>query len=368
MVATRGRASNGRSVAFALAQRDGSSRWAAGRAVWQGAAVAADDTLRRLRLRAQRLEPRSRDGVLAAVRDVCGIQAQDARAARLSVRARCRGRDGRGCRRGRRRWSGRGRGGARCTCLPVADLGWVLPLVAPPATRSVGARWRQLGLDEDVYARAREVIVAALASGPRTRAELREALAAAGIDASGQRLPHLVARAAREGLLHHPLDGTFAAPRPAGARPREEALAELGRRYAAAFGPAGERDLAKWSGLPAADVRGAWAAVEAGVGAAAEAEAGDAVAPDGPAVRLLPAFDTYLLGYADRADVVPPEHAARVFPGGGWIHPVVLVDGLAAGTWRLSGGAVEVEPFAPLTAAVRAALEPEIADVERFLS
>ncbi len=329
--------------------------------------MAADDTLRRLRLRAQRLEPRSRDGVLAAVRDVCGIQAQDARAARLSVRARAEGvtaADVAGAPEVVRTWAWRG----TLHLLPVADLGWVLPLVAPPAIRSVGARWRQLGLDEDVYARAREVIVAALASGPRTRAELREALAAAGIDASGQRLPHLVARAAREGLLHHPLDGTFARLDPPAPVPREEALAELGRRYAAAFGPAGERDLAKWSGLPAADVRGAWAAVEAGVGAAAEAEAGDVVAPDGPAVRLLPAFDTYLLGYADRADVVPPEHAARVFPGGGWIHPVLLVDGLAAGTWRLSGGAVEVEPFAPLTPAVRAALEPEIADVERFLS
>jgi hypothetical protein len=47
---------------------------------------------------------------------------------------------------------------------------------------------------------------------------------------------------------------------------------------------------------------------------------------------------------------------------------VLLVDGLAAGTWKLTSGRVEVEPFTPPPSAVREALEPEIADVERFLS
>ena len=46
----------------------------------------------------------------------------------------------------------------------------------------------------------RAVLVERLANGPATRAQLREALAAAGVDASGQRLPHLVRRAALEGL------------------------------------------------------------------------------------------------------------------------------------------------------------------------
>jgi hypothetical protein len=319
--------------------------------------VPADERVRRLRLRAQRIEPRSRDGVLAVVRDVCGIQAQDARAAALSVRARAEGLtavDIAGAPDVVRVWAWRG----TLHLLPVADLAWVLPLVAPPAGRSVRARWKQLGLDEGAYTRAREAIVAALEPGPRSRAELREALTAAGVDASGQRLPHLLRRVALEGLLHHPLDDTFAALDPPSLVPREQALAELGRRYVAGYGPASERDLAKWSGLPAADVREAWAA-------APSAPAGETRAAS---VRLLPAFDTYLLGYADRDDVVPPEHAARVFPGGGWVHPVLLVDGLAAGSWKLAAGRVEVEPFASLTQDVQAALEPEAADVERFLS
>lgn len=36
---------------------------------------------------------------------------------------------------------------------------------------------------------------------------------------------------------------------------RERALAELARRYLAGHGPAGERDLAKWAGLPLRDAR-----------------------------------------------------------------------------------------------------------------
>jgi hypothetical protein len=314
----------------------------------------ADDRVRRARLRAQRLEPRSREGALAVARDVCGIQAQDARAAGLSVRARCEGLESAEAPGLVRTWAWRG----TLHLVPEADLGWILPLVAPGANRGVRARWRQLGLDEAVYERAREALTGALAGGPRTRAELREALAEAGVDASGQRLPHLVRRAAFEGLLHHPLDGTFARlDAPPDPVPRDEALAELARRYMGAYGPAERRDLAKWCGLPAADVRTAWAHAAA---------PGPAEPDDAPTVRLLPAFDTYLLGYADRGEVVPPEHAARVFPGGGWLHPVVLVDGVAAGTWRLDDGAVAVEPFGRLPREAEPGLAAEIEDVARF--
>jgi Winged helix DNA-binding domain len=327
------------------------------------------DPVRGARLAAQRLEPRCADGAAAVARAVCGLQAQDARAAALSVRARSVGlteADVAGDAGLVRTWAWRG----TLHALAAEDVGWVLPLVAPGALRGSAARWRQLGLDEPTYESARGAIVDALASGPRTRSELREALAAAGVDAHGQRLPHLVRRVAFEGLLQHPLDDTFAALETT-LVPREEALAKLAGRYLAAFGPADPRDLAKWSGLPAADVRRAWEAAGDASGARAgeAAERGrtaggaSATGAGGPVVRLLPAFDTYLLGYADRSETVPPEHLARVWPGGGWLHPVVLVDGLAAGTWRIERGDVAVEPFGD----VPRGLDEEIGDVRRFL-
>jgi hypothetical protein len=307
------------------------------------------------RLAANGLEPRIRGGVGDVVRRLCGVQAQDAAAARLAIRARTEGliaADVDAAPDVVRTWGWRG----TLHLLAREDVTWVHSLVAERANRSVASRWRTLGLDDSIYARARAAIVERLASGPATRAELREELEAAGVDASGQRLPHLLRRVAFEGLLQHPLDDTFVALElDAGPPPREQALAELARRHAAGYGPATTADLAAFAGLPMRDAR---AAVGDGGAAPRAAGGGRGV------VRLLGAFDPYLLGYAGRGHVVAPEHARKVWPGGGWLHPVVLVDAMAAGTWRLDGGALRVEPFG---AVPEEGLAAEAADVGRFL-
>src|SRR5215218_7955621 len=132
---------------------------------------------RRRRVRAQRLAPRGRD-VVEVVRHVCGIQAQDAAAARLSVRARCE--DATAVQGLVRTWAWRG----TLHLLAPEDVPWVLSAVGPWRET---ARWRQLGLDESAYERSRATILEAL---PASRAELRERL---GADGEGQRLPHLAA-------------------------------------------------------------------------------------------------------------------------------------------------------------------------------
>ena len=60
------------------------------------------------------------------------------------------------------------------------------------------------------------------------------------------------------------------------------------------------------------------------------------------------------------------EHARRVHPGGGIVRATAIANGRAVGTWTAKGGAVAVEPFAPLAAGVSAALRREAAAVERF--
>lgn len=93
--------------------------------------------------------------------------------------------------------------------------------------------------------------------------------------------------------------------------------------------------------------------------------------PAEPSVRLLPRYDTYLLGYKNRDLAVAPEYARRVHPGGGIIHATVLVNGEAAGNWRTERRkgrlVVVVEPFGGLTAEVKAWLEEEARDAGRFL-
>ncbi len=97
-----------------------------------------------------------------------------------------------------------------------------------------------------------------------------------------------------------------------------------------------------------------------------------------PVVRLLPSFDTYLLGYRSRELVVDRHYARRIRPGGGVLRPAVLVDGKAVGTWRIDrrkkaaaarwllNVIVVVEPFEPLDEELHVGLEEEVQSIARF--
>src|SRR5260221_11302608 len=71
---------------------------------------------------------------------------------------------------------------------------------------------------------------------------------------------------------------------------------------------------------------------------------------DTPDVRMLPAYDNYLVGYRTREASVPALHQARVWPGGGLIRPTVIADGLAIATWTRTSGArsIHVDAFEPV--------------------
>jgi hypothetical protein len=88
-------------------------------------------------------------------------------------------------------------------------------------------------------------------------------------------------------------------------------------------------------------------------------------------VRLLPNFDPYVMGSRPRTAVVPEAFAAKVSRAAGWISPVLLVDGRAAGVWERSKrrGRLEVriEPFEPLSPSRRRAAEVEAERLASFL-
>ncbi|GAA1681576.1 winged helix DNA-binding domain-containing protein [Nonomuraea maheshkhaliensis] len=238
------------------------------------------------------------------------------------------------------------------------DLPWINALTssATNATR----RLAEEGVTGD-YLLA--LIDRALAGqGPLTKADLEERLAGR---ARGQGVVHLVALAAHHGLAVlgpmragkptyvHAADwlGAPVTPEP----DRERALKELAVRYRRAHHPAAPEDLAAWSGLPLGQTRAAWAM----------SAASTPVPRTEPFVRLAPAFDEYLMGWRERTPNLTAEHARKVFPGGGVLRPVVLVNGLIEGVWTRKGTRASVEPFGELPAGT---LDAEIADVHRFLS
>ncbi len=323
--------------------------------------------------------------------DLCGIQAQDAVAEVLSVRVRTSGLTARSVDEARtvhrsvvRTWAMRG----TMHLVASEDAGWLLSLLGPVMIRKSRSRHRELGLTADVGARAvgfvREILEA---HGPMSRAEIAGRLSEQDIPVGGQAIHHIVRLAALEGVVcFGPDDGaerTYDLPdRWPPARRVDDPLAELARRYLRAYAPAGPDDLAAWSGLPLKDARAAFqrivgelveVSVEDSPSWMPASRAGwlDAPGPRIPAVRLLPAFDTYLLGYSERDLGAPEAYARRVHPGGGIIRPTLMIDGRVVGVWARKrtrrGISVTVTPFEDLPPGTHQAVEEEAADVGRFL-
>ncbi len=324
------------------------------------------------------------------LRRVGSLQAQDPRAVRLAVRARGRRLDVDGVRRAFAQpgqlvttWLMRG----TLHAVPAEDVRWLLDLLRPP--RSAGRTRRlQLGLDDALLDRALPLLGSVLAAGPLTRAEVVSGLHGAGLDVGpGQAPAHLLGVAAREGVVcrgpdrddaptYALLDQWVPAAAPLD---RSEGLARLARRYLAGHGPAGPADLAAWSGLPLREARAGLAALGseveevriAGTAAYRLPSGSDEPSDDGPAVRLVPAFDEYLLGYRGRDLALDGRYARRIQAGGGIIHPAVLLGGRIVGTWRQQRAGerltVTVFPFGRLPGGIRPGLEAEAADIGRFL-
>lgn len=294
------------------------------------------------------------------------MQAQDERGFRLAIRVRTRGLTAADVDRALGdgslvvTWLNRG----TLHLVRAEDYPWLHALTAPRQLAATVRRLGQEGVSEAAADRGVAAIERALADeGPLKRDQLAERVARRGVRTEGQALIHLLALASIRGLIVRGpvVEGRHAyvlvrdwLPRP-GPFDRDAALAELARRYLAGHAPADDRDLAKWSGLALRDARAGLAAV----GEPATPRSGEEPLP----ARLLGAFDPLLLGWASREWLTGP-HDARVVSGG-IFRPFGLVDGRPAATWRLSRGAVELDPLADTDTR---ALDAEAADVERFLA
>lgn len=312
------------------------------------------------------------------------VQAQDPRAFRLAIRCRSEGLtsadvdDALGAHRSLVvTWLNRG----TLHLVTTEDYWWLRDLTAPTVRSANARRLRQEGVVGDALVRGLDLVSAAVAEGPQTRAALRDRLDAAGVPTRGQALVHVLMEAA---LLGHVVRGPVVSGREQawvsvpdwlGSAParldRDEGLARLAGRYLRGHGPATEADLARWAGVPLRDARGGLGAV-----AGETEEVGDGLvdlvdrpgrAHPGtvPPPRLLGAFDPVLLGWVSREDVVG-RHASAIVSGGVF-RPFALVDGRAVATWRLVRDQVELAPLEPLDATTTAALVTDGHDALRFL-
>lgn len=194
---------------------------------------------------------------------------------------------------------------------------------------------------DELAAAARE----AFADGPVTRAQLSRAVAERWPDVPAQSLG--LAAWCLVPLLQVPPRGTWGATHRATMAPVDEFLgrqlttsddpADAILRYLRAFGPAAPKDVRAWCsraglGEPIDRLRSRLVAYRDEAGTEL-LDVPDGLFPDPetPAPpRFLPEYDNALLSHDDRSRIVAPGDRARL-----WWKGSVLVDGFAAGTWKL---------------------------------
>jgi hypothetical protein len=326
-------------------------------------------------------------------RAVCGLQAQSFDAARHQLRVRGTGVtaaavDGAFAEERTivRTWLMRG----TLHLCAADDVRWLVETLGPVIDRLGAARRANLGLDDATCRRGLAVIRKALAHGPMARRELRKRLVTAGVleEPVGQALIHLLFHAAAFGVIccgpRMGNDDSFVllddwvakSDGPHGAA----GLAELARRYLSAYGPASAADFAAWSGLRITVARVAMADIAKELvefpGPTGDLWSLGPIAGDGatatPVVRLLGHFDTFLLGYRLRLHMGDSAAEAWIHDGGGgWIRPVICVDGWITGGWRLdqrsSGVDVTVMPFGRVPKRAEPGIRREVAAIGSFL-
>lgn len=339
---------------------------------------------------------RSHGSIVDVVRDSAGIQAQVQSAAEMAIWTRRRETRREDVRRAL--WDTRElvkTSAMRLTLhlIPAADLAVYIEAMRP-ASRLVLARWQgRLKITAAHVRTMIDTVLEALADGALPQQELvarAKQRAPKGMRAWLDHAWSAVRPAVIEGaIVYGPPRGAEATfvrvDRWLGTQPQltvEAARAELLRRFLGAFGPATAHDFAKWSGMKVSDTRTVVAALEPALthvsvdGAAgwilsADAEALTGGKLDAAAVRLLGAFDSFLLAHATKEHLVDAQFYKRVYRAQGWISAVVLRGTTIIGTWTQTTEGkrtiIGVELFRREPAAVRRAIEDEVAALSAFL-
>jgi hypothetical protein len=308
------------------------------------------------------------------------VQGQDPRGARLAVRARTEGLTAADVDRALTEdrtllitWLNRG----TLHLVRSEDYPWLQALTTPPLRTSCARRLRQEGVSEAEAERALGEIERVLSEeGPLGGKDLRERLLSAGVPTAGQAFIHLMFLAAVRGLVvRGPMAGKQHAYAlvhdwlgPQEPVDRDTALAELARRYLAGHGPADDRDLARWAGLPLRDARAGLAAIASQLVEREDGLVHLAKHPPAeplPPPRLLGAFDPLLLGWTSREDIVGPHKMLVTING--IFRPFALVNGRAIATWKLSADKLTIDYLGRVTREQASVLQADASAVLRFL-
>jgi hypothetical protein len=236
--------------------------------------------------------------------------------------------------------------------------------------------YRQLELNGAVLNRTDAIIAKALEGNKHlTRAELMTELEKEGINTSDLRSSHLMFHVELNGLVcsgamrgkqitYALMDERVPFTKPLA---RDEALAELAKRYFMSHGPATLPEFVWWSGLKVSDARAGLEMIKSNLVSEKIGEQTywlpNHFHPEPQdTVHLLPAFDEFIVSYKDRTASLSADYHQAAITGNGIFKPIVVVNGKVEGVWKrtIQKDKVDVEashfinPFdkATLTAAI----------------
>jgi len=258
-----------------------------------------------------------------------------------------------------------------------AGIRWMLALTAPRVHAASSYYYRASELDAALFMKSNAVLVEALQGGKQlTRTELASALQQAGIACDNLlRLGYIIIHAELDGIIcsgarrgkqftYALLDERVPQTR---ALDRDEALAEFAMRYFTGHGPATLQDFVWWSGLTAADAKAGLEMVSTQL--IREVIAGQTYWSSGSVMPvndlsqtmyLLPNFDEYTVGYADRSAIIDESDLAKFDVRGNVLNNTIVLNGRVIGTWKrvLKKDSVIITPtlFTPLNEAETRAL------------
>jgi hypothetical protein len=229
------------------------------------------------------------------------------------------------------------------------DIRWMMQLNAPRVKAFMGAANRDLGLTKEVYKQTQQVIQKALTGGKSlTRNELGAFLQENHLPGVARHLAHVAMEAELDGLIcSGPRRGkqfTYMLLEERVAKTqelsRDEALAELAKRYFISHGPATIKDFVWWSGLTVGEAKHGLAqsasSLHREVVDNKEYWFADIITKPMPnGMYLLPNFDENAIAYKERDLFYNPADDEHLDSRGNAIFQhMIMFEGKGIGLWR----------------------------------
>ncbi len=233
--------------------------------------------------------------------------------------------------------------------IAADDIYWMLELTASKIKSRMKTNDRRFELTDSNYLKTNQIIEKQFIKEKYTnRIGFANAFANEKINIEENRLSHILMRAELDGIIcsgpiiNNKLTYCLLEERVPIKRlfTRDNALTELANRYLESHNPASVNDFIWWSGLSVLDARRAFEMVKSCyIQKTINSETYWFSEISQPiknelSVHLLPAFDEFLISYANRNAALESVDSKKTISENGIFRPIIVVNGQVKGIWK----------------------------------